>query len=221
MLSDSAFWRNLEARLRELLDIPGSARFAAMLVRGQWSLNDGPLDERDLARLHQLFLPLARAGAIAAGIPNGADALDGWLNLLRADSPHFNVIARKEDGVDIHDEGWIQNLVSASVDYCIVRAARAFESETAAAVDGLPNVNPNGATEPKPDESSGHDARIGYRTEIKAYMKGNSLTTNQEAARHFGIGVDTLKSIMSSKGKPRYSQGTLDSVLQKIGHEKA
>jgi hypothetical protein len=78
------------------------------------------------------------------------------------------------------------------------------------AVDRLPGTNPNVAT-----------TRVGYRTEIRAYMKGHSLKTNQEAARHFHISVATLKSIMSSRGKPRYSQDKLDSILGKIGHKKA
>jgi hypothetical protein len=52
-------------------------------------------------------------------------------------------------------------------------------------------------------------------------MQANSLTTNEEAARHFGVGVDTLKSIMSSKGAPRFSPETLDSVLKKIGLKTA
>jgi hypothetical protein len=59
--------------------------------------------------------------------------------------------------------------------------------------------------------------RRGYRPEIKAYMKAHSLRTNLMAARHFGVGVDTLKSIMSSNGKVRCSQDTLDEVLKKIG----
>jgi hypothetical protein len=59
--------------------------------------------------------------------------------------------------------------------------------------------------------------RRGYRSEIKAYMKAHSLRTNVMAARHFGVGVDTLKSIMSSKGKVRCSQDTLDKVLKTIG----
>jgi hypothetical protein len=52
-------------------------------------------------------------------------------------------------------------------------------------------------------------------------MKAHSLKTNQMAARHFGVSVDTLKSIMSSKGKARFSQGTLDKVLQEIGYTQS
>jgi hypothetical protein len=61
-----------------------------------------------------------------------------------------------------------------------------------------------------------HPARRGHRAEIKAYMKACSLGTNLEAARRLGVGVDTLKSIMSEKGKPRYSEATLKTVLDKI-----
>jgi hypothetical protein len=70
-------------------------------------------------------------------------------------------------------------------------------------------------------KASGNGAtRRGYRSEIRAYMKSHTLRTKQIAARHFGVGVDTLKSMMSSKGKPRFSEDTLKNVLDKIGHEE-
>ena len=62
--------------------------------------------------------------------------------------------------------------------------------------------------------------RRGYRPEIKAFMRKNSLRTNEAAARRLGIGVDTLKSIMSSKGTPRYSKETLNKVLETIGFKE-
>jgi hypothetical protein len=72
----------------------------------------------------------------------------------------------------------------------------------------VPKASGNGAT------------RRGYRSEIRAYMKSNTLRTNQIAARHFGVSVHTLKSMMSSKGKPRFSEDTLKKVLNKIGHKE-
>jgi hypothetical protein len=144
MPADSAFWRDLEARFRELLNIPESARLTGMYVRGRPAVNDGPRDKRDSARLKELFASLARAGAVAAGVANRANGLDGWLNLLRAESPHFHVMYGfyKENGVDVHEEdGLIENLVLASAEYCGVRATRAFEMETAAAVAGVPALS--------------------------------------------------------------------------------
>jgi hypothetical protein len=111
-----------------------------MFASRQWSVHHGPSEARECARLQELFRSFARSGAIAAGVPNGADALDGWLNLLRAESPHFKVIygTTKENGVDVPDDGgWIQNVCLASAEYCVVRAARAFELETAAPVEGV------------------------------------------------------------------------------------
>jgi hypothetical protein len=166
MPTNCAFWRNLEFRFRELLNIPEAARLTGMYCNAQWGVHGGPRDQRNRARLHQLFTPLARAGAIAAGAPNGVDALDVWLNLLWTDTPDSHAIEshHAENGVWVSDEhqgGWIQNLVLVSADYCVVRSARAFESETTTAVAGvpvLPGRKPNGAAEPKSDESNGKDA---------------------------------------------------------------
>jgi hypothetical protein len=58
--------------------------------------------------------------------------------------------------------------------------------------------------------------RRGYKAEVRAYMERSQISTIADAARRLGVGYDTLKSIMSSKGKPRYSKETLQNVLQKI-----
>ncbi|MCE5308534.1 MAG: hypothetical protein LLG20_12925 [Acidobacteriales bacterium] len=134
MDATSAFWRDLESRFRELLNIPEAARLTGNYFSGQCGLIDGPTDKSERAWLYQLFPPLARAGAIKAGAPNGADPLNAWLNLLRAESPHFHQMGVPDGG------GWIQNLVLASAEYCIVRAARAFEFETAA-LAGVPALS--------------------------------------------------------------------------------
>jgi hypothetical protein len=83
-----------------------------------------------------LFDSLARRAGIAAGTPNRANALEGWLNLLRAESPYFQPIhgSSSHDGVEENYKGgWVQDLASASAEYCIVCATRAFELETATA----------------------------------------------------------------------------------------
>lgn len=61
------------------------------------------------------------------------------------------------------------------------------------------------------------NARRGYRKEVRQWMESKRLRTVPEAARRLGVGRDTLKSIMSSKGEKRYSDDTLNDVLEKIG----
>jgi hypothetical protein len=61
-------------------------------------------------------------------------------------------------------------------------------------------------------------ARRGYRAEVRQWMLSKGLRTIPEAARRLAVGVDTLKSIMSSKGKRRYGDGTLRTVLKAIGY---
>jgi len=58
--------------------------------------------------------------------------------------------------------------------------------------------------------------RRGYRKEIDAWIKRSGVSlTQQQAARRLGISIDVLKSIMSEKGRIRYSQETLADVLKK------
>ncbi len=59
--------------------------------------------------------------------------------------------------------------------------------------------------------------RRGYRAEIRAWMKAVGVKTNADAARRLAVSVDTLKSIMSTKGNKKYSDETRNSVLKKIG----
>ena len=100
------------------------------------------------------------------------------------------------------EDGMIEHVFESSARFCEDLAARAFESEAAAAEGNSPKTNA---------------PRLGHRAQIRRYMNANGLTTNQMAAQHLGVSVDTLKSIMSSKGKRRFSQGTLDRVLAKVG----
>ena len=60
-------------------------------------------------------------------------------------------------------------------------------------------------------------SRVGYRSAVRQWMETKEIATIDKAAKHLGIGVDTLKSIMSSSGTKRYSDGTLKAVLGKIG----
>jgi hypothetical protein len=106
------------------------------------------------------------------------------------------------------ENGTIGQVFASSARFCEDLAAHAFESE-AKASETKAAVSERAPTDNGP--------RQGYRTEIRAYMKQNQLTTNAMAARHFGVGVDTLKSILSGKGKLRCSTDTLKAVLTKAG----
>ena len=48
-------------------------------------------------------------------------------------------------------------------------------------------------------------------------MKDHDIKSVLIASRHLGVSDTTLKSIMTDKGEVRYSQGTLKTVLKKIG----
>ena len=61
------------------------------------------------------------------------------------------------------------------------------------------------------------EARKGYRTEVRRWMKAQGLESVPQAARKLAVSDGVLKSIMSDKGRPRYSAETLANVLQKIG----
>jgi hypothetical protein len=61
--------------------------------------------------------------------------------------------------------------------------------------------------------------RRGYRQEIQGWMERSGLDSQRQAARRLGVSIDVLKSIMSNKGRARYSPETLAVVLEKIGHK--
>jgi hypothetical protein len=47
-------------------------------------------------------------------------------------------------------------------------------------------------------------------------MRGKGLDSIEQAARRLAVSKDTLKSIMSSKGKPKYGPETLKRVIEEI-----
>jgi hypothetical protein len=63
-------------------------------------------------------------------VPDRANALDAWLDLLREESPHFQLT---DTASDPQSGGWIRNPALASAEYCDVRATRVFEPEQAGA----------------------------------------------------------------------------------------
>jgi hypothetical protein len=69
-----------------------------------------------------------------------------------------------------------------------------------------------------PADNTVRRQRRGYRAEVQKWMRDHSIRTIPQAAQRLGVGFDTLKSIMSSKGEKRYSDDTLSDVLKKIGH---
>ena len=147
MAIDTAFWRDLEAQFRAL---PNPIRLRAIWSDGGCSVFGGPSDDRQRERLYALYRALATRAGIATGA-NRANAFDAWLNLLREESPHFHPFQRVEN----HDEGgYIENLVLASAEYCVVCATRAFELEADAAPRGSPKVDLAGGTKPGGTEST-------------------------------------------------------------------
>jgi len=81
------------------------------------------------------------------------------------------------------------------------QAARASEAGAAA--------DPGPAAEPA--------RRCGYRAEVRAWMKREGVLTLDPAAKRLAISLSALKSIMSVRGKRRYSQTTLNRILEIIG----
>jgi hypothetical protein len=53
----------------------------------------------------------------------------------------------------------------------------------------------------------------GYRVEVRQWMARENVRTVAEAAKRLGISESTLKSIMSARGKRRYSEETLNRIL--------
>ncbi|SPF56437.1 hypothetical protein SBA4_860016 [Candidatus Sulfopaludibacter sp. SbA4] len=93
-----------------------------------------------------------------------------------------------------------------------------------AALESLQTGGTGYGTSPKvenaPSIQEKPQARRGYRAEVRRWMESEELLTIPDAAKRLGVGPDTLKSIMSNKGKKRYSDDTLSAVLKKIGHRE-
>jgi predicted XRE-type DNA-binding protein len=57
-------------------------------------------------------------------------------------------------------------------------------------------------------------------TKVERWMQRTNVESQKQAARRLGVSIDVLKSIMSDKGRARYSEDTLKQVLNNIGHEE-
>lgn len=62
--------------------------------------------------------------------------------------------------------------------------------------------------------------RKSYRAEVEKWMKDKGIETKREAAKQLGVSESTLKSIMTTNGKPRYGRERLEIVLKKIAQPK-
>ena len=72
------------------------------------------------------------------------------------------------------------------------------------------------AISPKPAVAL--NTRRAYRPEVHAWMKAKGIQTISAAAERIKVSQSVLKSIMSSRGKRKYSDETLAEVLRRIGH---
>lgn len=74
------------------------------------------------------------------------------------------------------------------------------------------------ALESKAEAEVSLPRRRGYRKEVRVWMDKLGLQTISQGAKRLGVSESTFKSIMSDKGKQRYSEDTLRRVLSTIGH---
>ena len=129
-------WLDIESQFRRLLGPEFGERLLQItFCGGEWTISaestihDGPEVTLQKTRLKKLYRSAAEAAGIAAGAPNQAQALDWWLNLLQAESPHFHPIlgTHTENGVSVPDKdgGWILNGALAAAEMCIELANRA------------------------------------------------------------------------------------------------
>jgi hypothetical protein len=132
MFWGSGSWRHLENRfhglvagVEDLRAIPDDER------QKEWVLSGGPSSDRERDLLYQHFRDLGREAGIASGVSNRESALNGWLNLLREESPHYKRFG--EGGV-------IQSLCLASAEQCEAFAIQSCELEIAAQSGDRPGL---------------------------------------------------------------------------------
>jgi len=124
-MAETAFWRDLKACFRALHDEQLQDRNKAGLhahwnsnpANGEpWDLGGGPDDIRTN------FEWLAELAAVQLGQPGGRNAVFFWLDLLRAESPHYRRINSSHivKGTETRwESGKIELVCKASADYCI------------------------------------------------------------------------------------------------------
>ena len=120
----SSPWRDLELRFRSLQDQYGDSLQASWWPAskphgGKWQL----LGSTNPAELDQ-FKTLAEQAAIALGQPPGARAVWAWLDVLKAYSPSYLVVAPP---TSLTTAGRIDRLHEASADQCVTLNAKTIE----------------------------------------------------------------------------------------------
>lgn len=83
--------------------------------------------------MKELFASLAQSAGYALGTPDGASALNVWLERLRQKSPEFCSVDSIDSLPDTplqHQGGYIQNVTLASAKYCKLLETGAFADET-------------------------------------------------------------------------------------------
>lgn len=207
MPADSTFWRKLRREFKSLQSfnfklIWNSKGSLAILTREQserhWTWFRTP-DPGLTVRLEAIALRGARA--------LGYESQDDWFDELRkSEFVEFEITGRvsgtRSDGVRVDAEtGAIEDVVEHSITLC-----HKLEAEA-----GLANV---ATTRVGLKDSHG---RKGYRAEVRRWMKSTGMETLSQAAKRLGVGKDTLKTIMSCKGKLRCAESTQTATLTKMG----
>lgn len=136
-MADSQYWRDMEARFRALPD-------PFVFLRADWHYivgSGGPGEWRlcggATASVHMRFEALAKQAGFHAKNPVSCDPLVCWLDLLRLESPNFDLhpygaMALDADGqVVAHlSSGSIFRLCEASADLCAKLEGREFALQT-------------------------------------------------------------------------------------------
>jgi hypothetical protein len=180
----------------------------------------------DLVERRESFKRLARRAVVDLGskFSNPDEAVDAWLNRL-----HEFHRGRQTGGLDARDDWAIRDLFKASAKCCDELSTRFHEAGKTDAERTFADLKQQFSEplDPPADLYAIHrgiegtrnqGTRRGYRSEIRAFMKTKELPTLPATAKFLGVGTDTLKNIMSSRGELRCSDATLQDVLKKIGY---
>ena len=129
-LVNPAFWRDLESRFRALQPTDPTRDLIAEWSSTGWDegRNHWFLHGSHNPRTQKMFEALAERGALALGHKRRANAVDGWLELLKEASPNFGITGsgsghyKNSKGKMCRYEavmGTISRLCEASADYCV------------------------------------------------------------------------------------------------------
>ena len=141
-MANTEFWRDLEARFRELHDEQLQDRNRNNSpVHATWgSEGANPEDQWYLGgstnHIRTQFEWLAEHAAVRLGHPGGPTALFFWLDLLKAESPYYRGgiqgTSQIGDKVTHSESGVIEFVCKASADYCLKCETQEIIEEQAA-----------------------------------------------------------------------------------------